>query len=373
MKDFRITLIYLILISIFLLSMMSLIAYSATDNENEISAKSFLLYNPDTNTVITEKNADIKLPMASTTKIMTALLAIEKLDPKDKVTVPMEAVGIEGSSLYLSEGDKINAEDLIYSVLLQSANDAAAALAIQISGDIASFAELMTHRAHEIGAMNTKFQNPHGLDAEGHYTTARDLALISAEAMRNETFKRIVKTYKYTFLIGDKTRTVVNHNKMLKRYDGCIGIKTGYTKKSGRCLVTASKKNGVTLIAVTLSAPNDWNDHKRLLNLGSNLFTADNIFDIANIPTEIKVINSDKQEIDIGIPDKENILVHKKDEAIEVIDIDIPQYLAKTTKKGDVIGSVTVRIGDKEKKINIAALEDATVKNKRTLFGRNIK
>ena len=189
MKDKKIIL-YLLILSTFLLSMMALLAYA--DTGVTAGAKSSALYNPDTKSFLYQSNANERLPMASTTKIVTALLAIETLDLNEIITVPKEAVGIEGSSLYLTEGDELTVKDLVYGVLLQSANDAAAALALQISGDISDFAELMTQRVVEIGAYDTNFQNPHGLDAQDHYTTAHDLSLIAAEAINNEDRKSVV-------------------------------------------------------------------------------------------------------------------------------------------------------------------------------------
>ena len=261
MKD-RKTLIYLILISIFLLSMMAMMI--SAEESTKINAKAYTLYNPETNFFLCGENINQKLPMASTTKIMTALIAIEELDPKEEIMITGQAVGVEGSSLYLAEGDIITVRDLIYSVLLQSANDASVALAMRIGGSIDAFAEKMNERAKLIGATDTNFKNPHGLDESDHYTTAKDLALIAAAALKNETFREITSTYKYSFTMGDKTRILVNHNKLLQQYDGCIGIKTGYTKKCGRCLVSAAYKDGITLIAVTLSAPDDWRNHKSL-------------------------------------------------------------------------------------------------------------
>ena len=263
MKDKK-TFLYLLILSIFLLSMMTLLASAETGMNT--GAKSFALYNPDTKTFLYQSNANERMPMASTTKIVTALIAIEELDLDEIIQVPKEAVGIEGSSLYLKENDELSVKDLVYGVLLQSANDAATVLAIRISGSIEAFANLMTERAFKTGAVNTKFENPHGLDSSEHYTTAHDLSLITAEALSNETFKQITGTYKYSFKLGENTRTIVNHNKLLKSYDGCIGVKTGFTRKSGRCLVSAANRNGITLVAVTLDDPDDWNDQIARIN-----------------------------------------------------------------------------------------------------------
>jgi D-alanyl-D-alanine carboxypeptidase/D-alanyl-D-alanine carboxypeptidase (penicillin-binding protein 5/6) len=205
---------------------------------------------------------------------MTALVAIENSDISTPVSVAREAVGIEGSSIYLYEGERLSMGDLLYAMLLESANDAAAAIAIEVGGSIEAFAEMMNEKAVELGLKNTHFTNPHGLDDEEHFTTARELSIIACAAMRNNVFKSIVSTYKTTIPLNETegVRLLINHNKMLKGYDGAIGIKTGYTKKSGRCLVSAAEKNGVELICVTLNAPNDWQDHRTMLDLGFSLF-----------------------------------------------------------------------------------------------------
>ena len=356
MKDFK-TLIYFLILSTFLLSMMALLA--SAESGVSVRAKSSALYSPDTKSFIYQRNANEKLPMASTTKIMTGLIAIETLDLNEIITVPKEAVGTEGSSLYLKENDELTAKDLIYGVLLQSANDAATVLAIRISGSVSDFADLMTERADRIGAKSTRFQNPHGLDAEDHYTTAHDLSLIAAEALSNDTFKEIVGTYKYSFLIGDAPRTIVNHNKLLKIYDGCIGVKTGYTKKSGRCLVSASEKDGVRLVAVTLNDPDDWTDHRNMLDYGYTRVERVDLGTLVSLPSSIPTISSDGARVGIALI-KNSIVKHTDDE-IEY-KIDLPYYIATDTHSGDKIGELTLNIGEYEEKIDIVATSDVTIK-----------
>lgn len=363
MKDRR-TLLYLLILSTFLLSMMALLAYADTGALS--GAKSSALYNPDTKTFLYQNNATQRLPMASTTKIVTALLAIETLEPNEIITVPREAVGIEGSSLYLKENDKISVNDLIYGVLLQSANDAATVLALRISGDVSLFAEKMTERVSKIGALDTNFQNPHGLDEKEHYTTAHDLALISAEAMQNDTFKKISSTYKYSFKLGEDTRTLINHNKLIKSYNGCIGVKTGFTRKSGRCLVSAAEREGVTLIAVTLNAPNDWTDHKNMLDYGFDELEAVDITELISLPSTIPTVSADGISVPITLSQK--AIVKHKDEPISC-QIDLQPYITHDLKCGDKIGEVTVRIGDRIETINISASSDVKIKkNTRHLF-----
>lgn len=358
MRD-RKTLLYLLILSTFLISMMALLA--SADTGINVRAKSSALYNPDTKTFLYQNNAGERLPPASTTKIVTALIAIETLDSDEIIKVPKEAVGIEGSSLYLEEGDELTVKDLIFGVLLQSANDAATVIALRISGDISAFAEKMTDKAREIGAVDTSFQNPHGLDSAQHYTTAHDLALITAEALKNDTFKEITSTYKYTFKIGEKTRTIVNHNKLLKSYDGCVGVKTGYTKKSGRCLVSAAERDGVTLIAVTLNDPDDWNDHSDMLDYGFDKLECVNFSKTLTLPEYIPTVSNDGAVVKIGLT-KDSIVKY----ATDTIDysIDLPSYIATDVRKGDKIGELTIRLGEHEEKIDIVA--ECDVKIKRT-------
>lgn len=220
------------------------------------------------------KNAHSPAGMASTTKIMTAFLAAEYIESvgEDALTVVSEtAFGIEGSSVYLKLGETVRLVDLLYATLLASANDAAACLAEAVSGSQEAFVALMNETASEWGLVSTHFVNPHGLSHEAHYTTAYELGVIAARAMRNELFARVVGTKHYTFAGEGITRQLSNHNRMLFSYQGALGVKTGFTKATGRCLVTAAERDGVRLIAVTLSAPDDWKDHAEMLDYGFSL------------------------------------------------------------------------------------------------------
>lgn len=235
-----------------------------------LSARSALLMDLDSGEVLFEKNAHERMGMASTTKIMTALTVLRLLSVDTSVTVPAAAVGTEGSSVYLCVGERLTVEQLLYALLLSSANDAAVALAIACSGSTEAFAEQMNLYAEELGLENTRFSNPHGLYDSEHYTTAYELAVISRKALENPTLAKIFSTVKaqIPFNGEENKRLLVNHNKMLGIYDGAIGVKTGFTKKTGRCLVSAAKRDGLTLISVTLNAPDDWRDHTAMLDYG---------------------------------------------------------------------------------------------------------
>lgn len=235
-----------------------------------ISAESAVLIDASDNTLLFSKNADTRMPMASTTKIMTALVALENGNTDSIVTIPKEAVGVEGSSIYLYEGERLTLLQLLYALMLESANDSAVAIAIEVGGSIDGFAKMMNDKATELGLTDTHFVNPHGLDHSNHYTTARELAIITSEALKNKIFCEIVSTKKITIPLNETegVRLLINHNKMLQNYEGSIGVKTGFTKRCGRCLVSAAERNGLRLVSVTLNAPNDWNDHTKMLDYG---------------------------------------------------------------------------------------------------------
>jgi len=242
----------------------------AKDNGSSpsVSAESAVVIECSSGGVVFSKNENERLPMASTTKIMTALTVIECCELTEKITVPKEACGIEGSSVYLREGEVFTVEEMLYALMLASANDAATALALHTSGSVAAFAEKMNEIACTLGLVDTHFTNPHGLNDDEHYTTAKELALIAAHASENEVFRRICSTKKTIIRRDSKesARLLTNHNRMLSRYEGCFGIKTGFTKASGRCLVSGAERDGLSFIAVTLNAPDDWNDHTVMLD-----------------------------------------------------------------------------------------------------------
>ncbi|NLB62249.1 MAG: D-alanyl-D-alanine carboxypeptidase, partial [Clostridiales bacterium] len=238
----------------------------AVANTPDVSAQAIVLLECSTNTVLYSKSAHVKLPMASTTKVMTALVAIRHGNLDTMVEIPDEAIGVEGSSIFLQKGEKLTLRDLLYGLMLRSGNDAAIAIAYHFGGSIDGFAMLMNETAKSVGAMNTNFVNPHGLPAENHYTTAYDLALICSEAIRNETFKTIVSAQYHRTTTGYAPRTMMNKNKLLWDYEGGIGIKTGFTKAAGKCLTFAAERNGMTVVGVVLNCPNMFPDAQELLN-----------------------------------------------------------------------------------------------------------
>lgn len=241
---------------------------SAEDSPDfpEISAKAAVVISADTGEIVFAENADTKLPMASTTKIMTTLLCIESGGLDIPFTVDSDAIRVEGSSMGLQEGDIVTKYALCCGMLLPSGNDGANAAAVEIAGSIEAFAELMNDRAEEMGLSRTFFVTPSGLEGEGHGSSARDMAVLAAEALKNETFREICssETIKLEYGNPPYTRWLKNTNKLLSLYSGTYGVKTGFTDEAGRCLVSACKRDGKSLVCVTLNDPDDWNDHMAL-------------------------------------------------------------------------------------------------------------
>ena len=231
----------------------------------DVSATAAVLMDADMGQVLYEKNGDRQMLIASTTKIMTALVVLEHAAPDDVITVTPDHMA-EGSSMYLRAGETVRVEELLYGLLLCSGNDAALALT-ECAGGLTPFVALMNEKAAALGMAHTSFANPNGLDADGHYSTARDMAVLAAAAVENPTFRRICSSRSVT--IGQ--RTMENHNRLLRQVEGCVGLKTGYTRAAGRTLVSCTERDGCRLVAVTLQDGNDWADHAALYDYGFRL------------------------------------------------------------------------------------------------------
>ncbi|MDR1464153.1 MAG: D-alanyl-D-alanine carboxypeptidase [Oscillospiraceae bacterium] len=244
--------------------------------EPKISAKYAVLMDADTGDILWAKEEHVPAPVASTTKILTALLLLEAGDPELTLTVTPDMVAAEGTSMGLKAGDLVSRYVLACGMLLSSGNDAANSAAIHLAGSLPAFAARMNARAAQIGIRDSHFVTPSGLDAEGHQATAYDMALLAREAIANPAFRDICSQQRIRVTYGNPqiTKTLSNHNRLLREAEGVFGVKTGFTKKSGRCLVTAARREGITLIAVTLADPNDWDDHKILLDYGFSLYQA---------------------------------------------------------------------------------------------------
>ena len=320
----------------------STLAERERDTE-EISAGGVMLMDACTHKVLYAKNAHEKLPMASTTKIMTAILAIEtgKLDAL--VTVPKEAYGVEGSSMYLRLGEKISLRDLVYGLMLVSGNDAAVAIAINVGGSIAGFAALMNEKAKALGAQNTHFVTPNGLHDAEHYTTAYDLALIASYAMQNETFREIVGTTYYRTVTGEITRTVKNKNKILWEYEGGNGVKTGYTMAAGKCLVFSAERSGVELVGVVLNCPDMFPAAKRLLDYGFETYKPEKLVAAGDVIARIRVNGGRKNALAVAV--KQDIIILVKDGGSTTVRtvVKLPQQQVQApVNKGDSLGSLEI-------------------------------
>lgn len=338
-----------------------------------VSAECACVIDAATGRVIYDKNMNKQHTMASTTKIMTALVALENSKPDQIVTVSKNAAGKEGTSLYLKAGQKATMEDLLYGLMLQSGNDAAVAIAEGVSGSVVEFAKLMNKKAHQIGALNSSFKNPNGLDEEGHFTTAYDLAMISREAIKNAKFCEIVSTK--SKLILDGTQTVSNHNKMLRMYDGCTGIKTGFTKKSGRCLVTSADRNGVKVIAVTLNAPNDWNDHRVMLDFAFENTASFTVIAAGMTVNTVPVISGTSKSVELTAAEDFRITENKNDKFKNItVKCNIPESVSAPVTEGEVIGDLTVYYcGNPQKTINLIASAGVEYREEKGKIFENFK
>ena len=332
------------LLAMLLCAFLSILPLRAESAALSVSAESACVIDPSLGLVLYEKNADVPLPMASTTKIMTALVAIKHMPLDTVITVDPCAVGVEGSSIYLTDGERLTLEELLYALLLESANDAAAAIAVAVGGSIESFADLMNREAESLGLQNTHFENPHGLHHEEHYTTARELAIITAEALKHDAFCRIVATTKHTISHGGAAdlRLLMNHNKLLRSYEGAIGVKTGYTKRSGRCLVSAAERDGTRLIAVTLNAPDDWQDHTAMLDYGFAQLQRISLLTPHQISLEIPVVNGAEGRITVSNPEGLSVALPIGCAEISVT-MEAPRFLYAPLKAGDAVGRVVFR------------------------------
>ncbi len=260
-----------------------------------VSAKRAYVLDAVTGRVLYEKNSHERSLIASTTKIMTALIVCEQCNVLDRMRIPREAVGIEGSSMYLQEGEVLTLQELLYGLMMSSGNDAAVALAIYCGGTVEGFAELMNDKARNLGLKNTHFENPNGLDSPQHYSTARDLAVLAAYAMKNPIFQKTVSAK--TLVMG--RRYLTNHNKLLWQVEGADGVKTGYTKAAGRILVSSAVRDGRRLVAVTIDDPDDWNDHATLLEAGFSRYTVQNVVKKGDVIDTLEVVGGKSGQVSV--------------------------------------------------------------------------
>lgn len=297
------------------------------------SAQSAVLIEQESGRVLYEQNADEERLIASITKIMTAVVALEHGDMDASYTVTAQDMA-EGSSMYLKVGDVLTLEELLYGLMLVSGNDAALAVAHCVCGELSDFVTLMNETARSLGMTHSGFANPNGLDADGHYSSARDMAILTAYALRNESFRRIVSTEFIT--IGE--RYLKNHNKLLTMYEGCIGVKTGFTKAAGRTLVSAAERSGMTLVCVTLNDGNDWNDHTELLDYGFSTYQLDTAVTAGQVLADVQVRDGSKMNVRL-MADRDLAYPLTDDESLTVT-VKVPVSIAAPVVPGQVVGAV---------------------------------
>ncbi len=315
-------------------------------NDANTSAKAMIVMETLHDKVLYSKNKDMQLPMASTTKIVTAITVIENCDNLDElITVPRKATLVEGSSIYLRENEKLSIRDLLYGLMLQSGNDAAETLALHIGdGSIERFAELMNETAKKCGAQNSNFVTPHGLDDKDHYTTAYDLAKITSYALKNPVFQEIVSTKKYVIKATEHNtaRTLLNKNKLLNSLEGCDGVKTGYTKKSGRCLVSSCTRDGMQVVCVVLNDGPMFEDSINLINKAFNEYKLYEVLPSYKFVDDITVEDGKSETLRLYNKDGYSVVATEEEIKKYKVEYDYEKIVKAPVEKDTKLGEVKI-------------------------------
>lgn len=318
-------------------------------NEVSIGAGSAALIDVQSGRILYGKNMDKQMRIASLTKIITAIVAIESGKLNETVTVSKNAYRVEGSSIYLDLGEKQKLIDLVYAIMLRSGNDAATAIAEHVGGGtVQKFIDMMNAKVKDLGLTGTHFANPHGLDVNGHYSTAHDMAILTAYALKNPIFKQIVSTKvkKIPWEGKEWDRTMTNKNKMLFRYDGSDGVKTGYTEKSGRCLASSATRNNRQLAVIVLNDGQDWDDSARLLDYG---FTKYQYYSPVNNDQpyqSLPVKNGTIDKVDVMVGQKISYPMREEERNNVRTEVKLPRQLRAPIKQGEKVGEITVYLND---------------------------
>ena len=340
MKKLNFTLILLTCLLMFLSVPTTVFAREPT------TAKACVVFEATSGRLLYEKNKDVRLPEASTTKIMTALVAIENTNIDQQIVIPKQAVGIEGSSIYLREGERLTVKELLYGLMLRSGNDCAVALALHVGGSIENFAKMMNKKALSLGCKNTNFVNPHGLPDDNHYTSAYDLGLISCEAIKNPVFKQIVSA-KDAIIPNDGyiyDRYLKNKNKILTLFDGANGIKTGYTKKAGRCFVGSAYRNGMQLVVVLLNCAPMFEESMQIMSDHFEQYEMKNLLDVKDIYHTIKIKKGKHKFAQVKVVEGFSYPLKKdgsEDKKIKIITT-LPKELSQNPKTGEIVGKTDI-------------------------------
>jgi len=314
--------------------------YAVNGFEHSVSGEAAIVIDTATGRILYEKNINHKMPMASTTKIMTALVALERMPLDKQIEVDPKAVGVEGSSIYLKANERIKMEDLLYGLMLRSGNDAATAIAIAAAGSVEDFAALMNAKARELGANNTNFMNPHGLSHNEHYTTAYDLAIITRAAMHHPTFKEISKSKYWRAERSSEYNYFVNKNKILSIVEGGDGVKTGFTKIAGRCLVASATREDMQFIAVTLNDGNWFNTTKELLDKSFSIYKPHVVYNANDLVGSLPITNGLKDNVNLLAAKK--IVIPLKEEEFDKVTtkIQFPETMHAPIIKGQSVGKI---------------------------------
>lgn len=317
------------------LSLMPMLVYGA-ETPLQISAASAILVEASSGRVLYEKDADTQRLIASTTKLMTALVAVEhEPDLTQVVTIASADTQTEGSSMYLKVGEEITLETLLYGLLLSSGNDAALAIARHCAGDVETFVDWMNEKAVDLGMTDSQFQNPNGLNDDAHFSTARDMSKLAVACMESPVVADIVGTQQ----IALEGRTLSNHNKLLSLYEGCVGMKTGYTELAGRTLVSAAERNGQMLVCITLNAPDDWNDHSTLFDYGFEVYPSQTFVEANQTFGPIQVEGSLIRQVTLTATETVQYPI-KSGETVEIT-VDLPGTLVAPVMQGQIVGTVS--------------------------------
>jgi len=335
------------------------LSFSADVKIPNLSTRYIIVMDSQSGRILFERNSRNVVPMASTTKIMTAIIAIENCNLNDIVTVSKRASSIHGSTVGLKYGQKITMEELLYGLMLRSGNDCAIAIAEHISGSVEKFAELMNSKAFDIGAFNTHFSTPHGLDSDGHFTTAYDLALITRYAFNSPVFSRIVGSKEVTIKGYNGEKTFRNTNKLLWMMDGADGVKTGFTGKAGKCLVSSTTRDDRRIICVTLDSHDRWNDSKNLIEYGFKKYNNNLIIQSSDFICNIPVTNGKKTYIKAGFENSFTIPLSDEEKNNIIYKKHIPPSIEAPIYKNQQIGKLVLYHNNKEiLSIPYKAMED---------------
>lgn len=316
--------------------------------QGETSARAACVLDVQTGRVLFESNMHDRLPMASTTKVMTALLAIENGNAADEVTCSENAFGVSGTSIYLSLGETLKLEEMLLGLMLSSGNDAAVAIAEHIGGTLGGFVDMMNARAKEIGAVNTHFANPHGLPDETHYTTAYDLALIAREAMGIPAFRTLVSTQRANITWEGRTydRVLTNKNRLLSDYPGATGVKTGYTSRAGRCLVFGAKRDGLELIGVVLNCADWFDEAQRLMDGCFETYGMTRVLGLTESAGQVAVTGGKQESVGLCVME-ELCAPLAAGESAQIV-LDVPDSVQAPVYPGMHVGTAHLVVGGKE-------------------------